>query len=57
MKNYPKYVLRDGYIGVFQRIDPYDIPIYRFPGGDSMVDEIELSKGSNKKEDLLKGGD
>ena len=53
MKKYPKYILRDGYIGVFQRIDPYDIPIYRFPGGESMADSIEIQNGTDDKE-LLK---
>lgn len=55
--NYPKYVCRDGYIGTFQRVDPgvdgAEIPIYRFPGGDSMVDDGEIAKGSNNREDLV----
>ena len=57
--NYPKYVCRDGYIGTFQRVDPgvdgEEIPIYRFPGGDSMVDDGEIAKGSNNREDLICG--
>ena len=51
---YPKYIkTSDGYIGTFQRVDPGDIPIYRFPGGDRMADEYELANGSNVREDLL----
>ena len=57
--NYPKYVCRDGYIGTFQRVDPgvdgAEIPIYRFPGGESMVDDGEIAKGSNNREDLVCG--
>ena len=57
--NYPKYVCRDGYIGTFQRVDPgvdgEEIPIYRFPGGDSMVDDSEIANGSNNREDLVCG--
>lgn len=47
--NYPKYILRDGYIGTFQRVDPVDIPIYRFPGGDSMADIREIEHGSDDR--------
>lgn len=47
--HYPKYVTRDGYIGTFKRVDPgvdgEEIPIYRFPGGESMVDDYELDNG------------
>ena len=52
MKKYPKYIRRGEYIGVFQRIDPVDIPIYRFPGGDSMADNVEIQKGSFSKEEI-----
>lgn len=47
--NYPKYILRDDYIGTFQRVDPVDIPIYRFPGGDSMADIHEIEHGSDDR--------
>lgn len=48
---YPKYIIRDyEYVGVFQRIDSCDIPIYRFPGGDTMADEIEIKLGADTKE-------
>jgi hypothetical protein len=51
---YPKYIkTTDGYIGVFNRIDPGNIPIYRFPGGDRMADDYEISHGSDRREDLL----
>lgn len=55
--NYPKYVCRDGYVGTFQRLDPgvdgEEIPIYKFPGGESMVDDTEIAKGSNNRDDLV----
>lgn len=44
--------IRDGYIGTFNRVDPGNIPIYRFPGGESMADSFELNHGSNSREDL-----
>ena len=57
--NYPKYVCRDGYIGTFKRVDPgvdgEEIPIYMFPGGESMADDGEIAKGSNNREDLVCG--
>lgn len=55
--NYPKYVCRDGNIGTFKRVDPgvdgEEIAIYSFPGGESMVDDTEIAKGSNNREDLV----
>ncbi len=44
---YPPYVVTtDGeYIGTFLRVDPGGFPIYRFPGGDRMVDSAELRTG------------
>ena len=52
-KEYPKYIDRDGYTGVFVRVDPgadgEEIPIYRFPGGESMADDSEIAKGYNVK--------
>ena len=51
---YPKYILRDGYIGTFNRVDPGNIPIYRFPGGESMADSFELQHGSDIREELEK---
>lgn len=51
---YPKYVKTfDGYIGVFQRVDRGDIPVYRFPGGERMADAYEIENGSDVREDLL----
>ena len=44
MSDYPKYVLRDGYIGCYSHTDPGNIPIYRFPGGCSAVDDFEIEQ-------------
>lgn len=53
-KKYPKYVKTfDGYIGVFQYLDFNEFPVYRFPGGDRVADDIEIKHGSNNKEDLI----
>ena len=52
MDKYPKYVKRGEYIGVFKYIAEGGFPIYRFPGGLSVVDDYELQNGSDNKEDL-----
>ena len=52
MEKYPKYVKRGEYIGVFKYVANDELPIYRFPGGLSVVDEYELKNGSDNKEDL-----
>lgn len=51
--NYPKYIKRDGYIGTFQYVDRGGFPIYRFPGGVTVAEDLEILTGSNNKEDLL----
>ena len=51
--DYPKYIKRDGYIGTFQYVDRGGFPIYRFPGGVTVAEDIEIVTGSNNKEDLL----
>lgn len=52
-KTYPKYIDRDGYTGTFLRVDPgvdgEEIPIYKFPGGESMVDDVEIARGYDVK--------
>ena len=52
-KEYPKYIDRDGYTGTFVRVDPgvdgEEIPIYKFPGGESMADDAEIANGYNVK--------
>lgn len=52
-KNYPKYIERDGYVGTFKRVDPgvdgEEIPIYSFPGGETMADDYEIERGYNVK--------
>lgn len=49
---YPKYIIRydynGAYIGAFQR-EEYGIPIYRFPGGDSIADNNEIRNGSDER--------
>ena len=49
-----KYIVRDGYIGVFQYMDFGEFPVYRFPGGDSIADEYELRSGLDTREDAEK---
>ncbi len=41
MKKPKKYIIHDGYIGVFIRYE-HGIPIYRFPGGDCIGTETEI---------------
>lgn len=50
---FPKYIsTSDGYIGTFQRLDPGEFPVYRFPGGDRIADEWELSHGSDDRSEI-----
>ena len=51
---YPKYIITtDGYIGTFQRVDPGDFPIYRFPGGDRVeTDTYTLALGADTREQV-----
>lgn len=49
---YPKYILRDEYIGTFSRVDSNGIPVYRFSGIESIADEYELTRGSDCKQEL-----
>lgn len=54
-KRYPRYILRDGYIGTFVELTRgagCEIPVYRFHGGDSVADDRELQNGSNDRESL-----
>lgn len=41
LEKYPKHVTRDGYRGTLVDVQPLldgdEAPIYRFPGGDSVV--------------------
>lgn len=54
LEKYPKHVFRDGYIGTLYDVQPLpngdEAPIYRFPGGVSLVDEIEIANGFNNRE-------
>lgn len=53
MKNYPKYVkTKDGYIGVFKRLECGEFPVYRFEGGERIADTWEIENGSNNLEGL-----
>lgn len=50
---YPKYIKSyDGYIGTFQYLDFNTFPVYRFPGGCRVADDIEVKNGSDNREDL-----
>ena len=48
-----KYIVRDGYIGVFQYIDRLGFPIYRFPGGDNVAGDDEIEKGFDTWQEAL----
>lgn len=51
--NYSKYIKSyDGYIGTFQYLDFNEFPVYRFPGGCRVADEIEIKTGSNDRKEL-----
>lgn len=51
---YPKYVkTADGYIGTFQYLEFGGFPVYRFEGGDRIVDNWEIANGSDNREDLI----
>ncbi len=51
---FPKYVKTDdGYIGTFQYLDFGEFPVYRFPGGERVADDLELQHGSNNREELI----
>lgn len=53
-KEYPKYVKTfDGYIGIFQYLDFGKFPVYRFPGGERVADDVEIKNGSNDREKLM----
>ena len=55
-KKYPKYVKTyDGYIGVFQYLDFGEFPVYRFPGGSRVADDLEVENGSDDRESLISG--
>lgn len=52
-KKYPRYVKTyDGFIGAFQYLEYGKFPVYRFPGGERIADEWEISHGSDNREDL-----
>lgn len=54
MKKYFKYVkTADGFIGVFRRLEYGEFPVYRFEGGERIVDNWEILNGSDKREDLI----
>lgn len=53
MTAYPKYIPCGDYIGAFQRIDAGGFPVYRFPGGDRIADDIEITHGSFDRAELL----
>ena len=49
----PKYIVRDGYIFRFVRVDRGGFPIYRNRWGDETVaEDSEMEKGSDNLEDL-----
>lgn len=48
-----KYIIRDGYIGVFQYIDRLGFPNYRFPGGISTASDDEIEKGFYTRQEAL----
>jgi len=48
-----KYIIRDGYIGVFQYIDRLGFPNYRFPGGVSVAGDDEIEKGFDTWQEAL----
>lgn len=49
----PKYIVRDGYIFRFVRIDKGGFPIYRNRWGDETVaEDSEMEKGTDNLEDL-----
>lgn len=55
-KKYPKYVKTcDGFIGVFRYMVYGEFPVYRFPGGSRIADDLEIEGGSDDREDLLSG--
>lgn len=54
MKNYPMYVkTSDGYIGTFKRLEYGEVLVYRFEGGERVVDNWEIENGSDNREDLM----
>lgn len=58
LEKYPKYVARGEYIGTLIDVQPLfdgeEVPIYRFPGGDSLVCSVEIANGFNDREAYLK---
>ena len=49
----PKYIVIDGYIFRFVRIDKGGFPIYRNRWGDETVaDDFDMRRGSDNLEDL-----
>lgn len=53
MRNYPKYVkTTDGYIGTFKYLEYGEFPVYRFEGGNRIVDDWEIANGSDNLSDL-----
>lgn len=48
-----KYIVRDGYIGVFKYIDRLGFEIYQFPGGESVADDAEIQKGFDTWQEAL----
>lgn len=54
MRKYPKYIKsRDGYIGVFKRLEYGKFPVYRFEGGERIADDWEIEHGSDNRNDLV----
>lgn len=49
-----EYIVRDGYIGVYQYKDYYGFYIYRFPGGDTVADDSEIRNGFDDRESAEK---
>lgn len=53
--NFPKYIVRDGQVGVFHHLDFGMFPVYSFGGSYSLADNYELKNGSDNPGDLDPG--